>query len=100
METAVGTSLKEGDSGYLDKDPGIVKAEASTKTPLKQDNITPEEVVEVIKDYRAAKKIEYVRYQALSEESEGMAENRDFVHVEQRTRSRKPGSDERLVYEL
>ncbi|GBC52645.2 hypothetical protein GLOIN_2v1784816 [Rhizophagus irregularis DAOM 181602=DAOM 197198] len=32
------------------------------QTPLKRDNITPEEVVEVIKDYRA-KKIEYKRYQ-------------------------------------
>uniref|UniRef100_U9SHN9 Uncharacterized protein n=1 Tax=Rhizophagus irregularis (strain DAOM 181602 / DAOM 197198 / MUCL 43194) TaxID=747089 RepID=U9SHN9_RHIID len=41
---------------------GIFQAGSLDQTPLKRDNITPEEVVEVIKDYRA-KKIEYKRYQ-------------------------------------
>jgi thioredoxin-related protein len=47
----------------------IARPEASTKTPLKRDNITPEEVAEVIKDYRA-KKIEYRRYQEVETNAE------------------------------
>ncbi|PKK77310.1 hypothetical protein RhiirC2_771475 [Rhizophagus irregularis] len=50
------------DLDSVDEELGVVKAEASTKTPLKQDNIAPEEVVVSwsYKDYRVAKKIEYV----------------------------------------
>ncbi|CAB5383201.1 unnamed protein product [Rhizophagus irregularis] len=48
------------DLDSVDEELGVVKAEASTKTPLKQDNIAPEEVVVSwsYKDYRVAKKIE------------------------------------------
>ncbi|GBC36801.2 hypothetical protein GLOIN_2v1474917 [Rhizophagus irregularis DAOM 181602=DAOM 197198] len=51
------------DLDSVDEELGVVKAEASTKTPLKQDNIAPEEVVVSwsYKDYRVAKKIEYVQ---------------------------------------
>ncbi|PKK79427.1 hypothetical protein RhiirC2_769174 [Rhizophagus irregularis] len=37
----------DSDSDSVDEEPGVIKAEASTKTPLKQNNIAPKEVVEV-----------------------------------------------------
>ncbi|PKY58344.1 hypothetical protein RhiirA4_429644 [Rhizophagus irregularis] len=35
----------DSDSDSVDEEPGVIKAEASTKTPLKQNNIAPKEVV-------------------------------------------------------
>ncbi|CAB5319675.1 unnamed protein product [Rhizophagus irregularis] len=35
----------DSDSDSVDEEPGVIKAEASTKTPLKQNNIAPKEVI-------------------------------------------------------
>ncbi|CAB5388693.1 unnamed protein product [Rhizophagus irregularis] len=53
QSTNISTSLtppdkradSDSDSDSVDEEPGVIKAEASTKTPLKQNNIAPKEVV-------------------------------------------------------
>ncbi|POG65520.1 hypothetical protein GLOIN_2v1781669 [Rhizophagus irregularis DAOM 181602=DAOM 197198] len=75
------------DLDSVDEELRVVKAEASTKTPLKQDNIAPEEVV-VSWSYKGLSCDQKDRVRVIPSAQPRNPKDRGFVHVEQKTRSR------------
>lgn len=64
------TELSDLDVGK--EKPNLTLAKPDISLPLKKDNVAPEEVVKIIKDYRAEQKIKYIQYQPPKDLTAGM----------------------------